>query len=65
MLEIVKSIIAIVFIIGLHYTLWKKIYKDLMGNLKGLAKTILFITCILIEATVTILIGIFFMNTTQ
>lgn len=59
---IVKFLVAIVIILGLHFALWQKLYKDWMGELKGGAKVLLFATCLLIEATITVLIGIYFVN---
>ncbi|NQU86785.1 MAG: hypothetical protein HQ541_13590 [Mariniphaga sp.] len=58
MINILKFVIVIAIILGLHFLLWQKIYKGWFKNLKGISKILLFIGCVLVEAIITILFGI-------
>jgi hypothetical protein len=61
-MDLLKFIGVIVIILALHYLLWGQIYRGWLGHLKGFKKGLLFIACILGEALITILFGIYVLN---
>ncbi len=61
-MDLLKFIGVIAVILALHYFLWGKIYRGRLGHLKGIKKGLLFVTCILGEALITILFGIYVLN---
>lgn len=54
--------LVVAIILALHFLLWGKIYRDWYGHLKGFKKGLLFITCILEEAVITVLFGIYVLS---
>jgi len=58
-MDLLKFFGVVVIILALHYLLWGQIYRGWLGHLKGFKKGLLFIVCILGEALITILLGIY------
>lgn len=61
-MDLLKFIGVVAIILALHYLLWGKIYRDWFGDLKGIKKGLLFLTCFLGEALITIFFGIVVFN---
>ena len=61
-MDLLKFLGVVAIILALHFLLWCKIYRDWYGHLKGLKEGLLFTACILGEAMITILFGIYVLN---
>jgi hypothetical protein len=57
-MELLKFLAVVAVILALHFLLWRKIYKDWFGDLKGSRRGFLFLAFFLAEAMITIFLGI-------
>lgn len=61
-MDLLKFMGVVAIIIAFHYLLWGQIYRGWYGHLTGISKGLLFIACILGEALITILFGIYILR---
>jgi pilus assembly protein TadC len=61
-MDLLKFIGVVAIILTLHFLLWGQIYRGWLGHLKGFKKGLLFVACIVAEALITILLGVYILN---
>lgn len=62
MIDIVRFVIVVIIILAAHYFLWGKIYNGWFRNISRGLKIALFTACLLVEALLTVLSGIYVLN---